>query len=113
MTTAKFFLIGLMTTCVLLQAGCATQPVQQTEPQAGVVREGEGRLDYRAPVAGRVWVFDVEESRLIWSGPISAGGQLSLVPGMNVLSINDNELVRSGIRTDTPHRIFFQPRQGA
>lgn len=65
---------------ILFVAGCASNRPEQVPATATVVAEGDRRLTFEAPADGRVYVWDSDRDRLIYTGNINRNQVLSIDP---------------------------------
>jgi hypothetical protein len=62
---------------------------------------------YRAVVC-RIWVYDVTNDRIDYSGPLPMNQLVTVDPGTNSITINGH-IVSDTLQPGTQHRIYFVP----
>jgi hypothetical protein len=74
------------------------------------VREGEGRtIRYEATRDGRVYVYDEDDDRVVYSGKLFRGENFVADPDRDVLSVNGKRLDDINLRSAHRYRIYFDP----
>ncbi len=93
----------------LVVVGCTVDRPDEVPADALMVTEGEKTLAYRAPENGRVYVYDVDGQRIIYSGDIARGDTIRLDSDKDRISIDDRTVFEKGLKWNHRHRIFFDP----
>jgi hypothetical protein len=100
--------------------GCASRPRVQDQYQAplgmrGVpesaelLRDSRDSMSIRAPSPGRVYLYDVDDDALAWSGTIEKGQRFNVDPGGDRISIEDQVAYHRSLCGGHRLRIFFDP----
>ena len=72
------------------------------------VEEGVGdRLRYEADRDGRVFLYDQDDDRVVYSGNVYRGEDLVVDPDNDVLSVNGKRLGDVNLRTKHRYRLYF------
>jgi hypothetical protein len=120
--TRTAFLTALVGTAGLalggLGAGCASDgsgsndttrsSTDEVPRTARLVKRDRGRLTYRVPDDGKLWVVEGENDRMIYTGRVRRGDEFELEPGRNRAFLNDRQVVDKDIKSDSGHRIYFE-----
>jgi hypothetical protein len=90
--------------------GCATDPLSNIPSNATIASSGNDHLSYTAPSYGRIWVYDVTNDRIDYSGPLRANEAVAVDPNTNAVTIN-GRIVSDTLAQGAKHRIYFVPSQ--
>lgn len=72
------------------------------------VEEGAGdRLRYEAERDGRIYVYDEDDDRVVYSGNVYRGEDFVVDPGADVLSVNGKRLGDVNLRAKHRYRVYF------
>jgi hypothetical protein len=88
--------------------GCATDPLNSIPSNATIASSGNDQLTYTAPTYGRIWVFDVTNDRIDYSGPLRANEGVTVDPKNNSVTINGRVVVDTLVQ-GAQHRVYFAP----
>jgi hypothetical protein len=82
--------------------------LREIPANAKPVREGEGRvIRYEAPTDGRVYVYDEDDDRVVYSGKLYRGEDFVADPDRDILKVNDKRLDDINLRAAHRYRIYF------
>lgn len=87
-------------------SGCATDPMNNIPSNATIASSGNDHLTYTAPTYGRIWVYDVTNDRIDYSGPLQANEAVSVDPKTNTVTIN-GRVVSDTLVQGAQHRVYF------
>jgi hypothetical protein len=90
----------------LLLAGCMADRSSQIPANARLASEGTGQVTYRAADDGKVYVFDQNDNKIIYSGDIQKGQIVTVDPQANRVMIGDNVVSERSLHAGNSHRIF-------
>jgi hypothetical protein len=90
--------------------GCASDPLSNVPSNATIASSGNDHLSYTAPSFGRIWVYDVTNDRIDYSGPLSMNEAVAVDPNTNTVTIN-GRIVSDTLKQGAQHRIYFVPAQ--
>jgi len=93
-------------------SGCATDPLLNIPANATVASSGNDHLSYTAPSFGRIWIYDVTNDRIDYSGPLSMNEAVTVDPAASSVTIN-GRVVSDTLRPGAQHRIYFVPAENA
>jgi len=88
--------------------GCMSERNAQIPSTAERVAEGTGDVSYRAPDNGRVYVFDRNDDRIVFTGDVDKD-QLVVVDTKNDrITVGDKVVSEKSLHPGNAHRIFFE-----
>lgn len=94
---------------VFVVAGCAVERPEEVPGDALLVSEGQDTLAFRATSDGRVYVYDVNGDRIVYSGEIRRGETIKVDAEKNRVSIADRTVFEKGLAWNNQHRLYFDP----
>jgi hypothetical protein len=74
---------------------------------AVLLEEGPGRLNARANQSGTVYLYDIDDGRVVWSGNVERGDAIRLDADADAASINGRIVYRDESVRRHRHRIFI------
>jgi len=89
---------------------CAADRLSNIPGNATIASSGNDHLSYTAPSYGRIWVYDVSNDRIDYSGPVSINEPVTVDPSSNSVTI-DGRIVADKVDQGAQHRIYFVPAQ--
>lgn len=92
----------------LLVGGCANQRHDEIPASATMAVEGDERLTYLAPYDGKVFVYDTNDERLVYSGDVEKGDEIMVDPDNESLMVDGRTAMEDGLRDGHRHQIFFE-----
>ena len=92
----------------LFVGGCAHERHEEIPASATMAVEGDERLVYAAPHDGKVYVYDVNDDRMVYSGDVEQGDDVTVEPDKNVVLVEGRTAIEDGVRNGHRHRIFFK-----
>ncbi len=111
MIRARFFVLPVISALALaIFSGCAMDALSNIPATATIASSGNDHLSYTAPSDGRIWVYDVTNDRIDYSGPIRMNEAVKVDPGTNSVKINDR-VVADTLAPGVQRRIYFVPAQ--
>ena len=87
--------------------GCATEPLN-VPADARTVVEGERALQYTAPYTGEVYVYNVSDKAVVYSGEIDEGDVLLVDPEANRITLDGNVAMEKGLDRGDQYRVFYK-----
>jgi hypothetical protein len=99
-------------TCVLATAlffGCQTDRVNNIPPSAMLASSGNAQLTYTAQSDGTVWVYDVNNDRIDYSGPLMANQSIVVDSTTRQITVDGRIVSDKTLNSGAQHRIYFQP----
>ena len=109
--TRSFAFPMMWALALAILSGCATD-LNNIPGNATIASSGNDHLSYTAPTHGRIWVYDVSNDRIDYSGPISKDVMIKVDPGTNSVTI-DGRIVADKLDHGAQHRIYFVPRENS
>lgn len=88
-------------------AGCSHERPLEVPSSATMAVEGNERLAYAAPHDGTVYLYDVGNDQIIYSGAVREGDEVVLDPKENKLTVAGRTAFEKGIDRGHRHRLFF------
>jgi hypothetical protein len=106
----------LLISVTLVTAGCTVDsddPVAELGVPKGAlaVEEGSGRLTYKPERDGRVYVYDIEDDRLVLEQPINANEEFVVDARDNRIMLNDKRVTERDLKSNHRHRIYFRRKR--
>jgi hypothetical protein len=102
----KFFLMGAVASMI---AACQAKPSVTTglPHSSSMVASGSGNLAYRTTQTGQVYVLDITNNLLLFSGPVIPGQLVQLDPANQKLSIDRRLLAEPSIKATDHFEIYL------
>jgi len=91
-------------------SGCAMDPLSNIPSNATIASSGNDQLTYTAPSYGRIWVYDVTNDRIDYSGPLRMNEAVTVDPKSNTVTIN-GRIVSDTLMQGAQHRVYFVSSQ--
>jgi len=95
---------------LFMAVGCASR--HKAIPQSAnmvAANEGQGKVNFVAPRDGQVFVEDRTSNKLLYSGQIRDGQQLTVEPKKDRITVDDQIVRDQKIRDLDNVRVFFKP----
>lgn len=93
---------------LLMLGGCATVERHPVIPaHALMAAEGDERLAYNPSEDGTVYVYDVTDEKLVYSGDVKQDQIVVVDPGDNRVSVDERTVSEQDMDAGNVHRIFF------
>jgi hypothetical protein len=90
--------------------GCSSEPrAEQVPPNAQLLVQGDRQLTYSAPRDGEVYVYDVDDETLLYSGQVQKGQSITVDPEEDRIMIDSKLALEKDIHAGNKHRIYFVP----
>ena len=113
MISTRFLALPIMGVLTLtMMSGCAVDSMMNIPPNATVASSGNDHLSYTAPSHGRIWIYDVTNDRIDYSGPLATNQAVTVDPNTNSVTI-DGRVVSDTLRPGAQHRIYFVAAQNS
>ncbi len=108
MMFVKPMLVGAITVSAgLFSAGCTHDRPDRLPSSAQLVVEGDSALAYKAPTDGMVYVYDMQDNRIVYSGDVTRGQTVKVDTDKNRIMVGDELGSEKTLKMGHPHRIFF------
>lgn len=91
----------------LVVGGCSHERHEEIPTTAMMAVEGDERLSYTAPHDGKVYVYDVNDDRMLYSGDVKEGDAVTVDPEKSLILIEGRTAMEDGVRDGHRHRVFF------
>jgi hypothetical protein len=106
------FALGSLALCA-----CEQDRQNNIPAAATLMTSGNSNLSYTAQSDGTVWVYDVNDDRIDYSGQLMANQSIVINPQTNQIIVDGRVVMDKNLNTSAQHRIYFQsvtvtPRQG-
>ncbi|HEX4053276.1 MAG TPA: hypothetical protein VHX86_03335 [Tepidisphaeraceae bacterium] len=107
MIRTRFFALPVAAAMALaFMGGCAMDQLSNIPADATITSSGNEHLSYMAPSGGRIWVYDVTNDRIDYSGPVSMNDSIVVDPHDRSVTIN-GRTVNDKVSAGAQHRIYF------
>jgi hypothetical protein len=90
-------------------AGCEQDRVSNIPASATLYTSGNAQLAYTAVADGQVWVYDVNNDRIDYSGPIGANQSITVDPDSRKVTLDGRIVSDKSMSSGAQHRIYFLP----
>jgi len=87
--------------------GCQEDRVNNIPAGATLSTSGNAQLTYTATMDGTVWVYDVNNDRIDYSGPLTANQSLVVNPDTKQITIDARVVSDKAMNSGAQHRIYF------
>jgi ABC-type Fe3+-hydroxamate transport system substrate-binding protein len=107
-STRTLFSAAACALAMIVLAGCASDDRRSEVPtNATLATSGNSKLSYTAATDGTVWVYDVHNDRIVYSGPIMRGDSVVVDPDRNTVTIGGRTVAERSLAPGTMTRVFF------
>ena len=93
---------------ILASTGCQQTGKMAIPAGADEVEAGRGELRYEAQRDGKVWVYDAETDKMVYTGPIRDGDRVVVNPETNRISVGGQTVSEQPLIRDHKYRIYFK-----
>lgn len=100
----------VMTLALASTSGCTATGKGAIPPGADEVDSGRGELRYEAQRDGKVWVYDAETDKMVYTGQIRDGQRVVVNPGTNQITVGGETVSEQPLIRDHKYRIYFKRR---
>jgi hypothetical protein len=87
---------------------CEQDRVSNIPTAARVAASGNSSLTYTAPTDGTVWVYDVSDDRIDYSGQLMSGQSIVVNPQNNQIVIDGRVVSDKNLNQIAEHRVYFE-----
>ena len=101
---------GVMMVAVAALDGCAATGKSVIPAGAEEVEGGRGELRYSAQRDGRIWVYDAETDKMVYTGPVRDGDRVVVDPDKNQIVVGGETVSEQPLIRDHKYRIYFKRR---
>ncbi len=88
-------------------SGCQEDRVNNIPGGATLSTSGNAQLTYTAAVDGTVWVYDVNNDRIDYSGPLMANQSIAVNPDTKQVIVDARVVSDKTMSSGAQHRIYF------
>ena len=74
-----------------------------------VVEDKEGKIRWTAPDSGTFYVYDIGKEFVRYSGPVHRGQEVIVMPGDDIVYVDQRAVSHENLRRDARHQIYFAP----
>ncbi len=90
--------------------GCASEPkAEQVPAGARLAMQGDQQLVYTVQDDGKVYIYDVDDGTLLYSGQVEKGQVVTVDPDEDTIMIDSRLALENDIGAGNRHRIYFKP----
>jgi hypothetical protein len=68
---------------------------------------GHGEVSARVQDRGMAYIYDVNDQRVIWTGPVREGDRITIDPENDRAAVNGDTVYKSNLVRDHEHRIYI------
>ena len=101
--------LALSSFAVLLGVGCAAERHDSIPPSARMMVKDQGNVSFAAPDDGMVYVYDRSNGKMLYSGRIRQGENLTVAAMEDEVRLNNRVVMDQQIRDNDELRMFFRP----
>jgi hypothetical protein len=87
--------------------GCQEDRVNNIPAGATLSTSGNAQLTYTAAMDGTIWVYDVNNDRIDYSGPLAANQSLVVNPDTKEITVDTRVVSDKTMSSGAQHRIYF------
>lgn len=77
--------------------------------EARILERGRGELSTRVNGRGMVYLYDVNDERVVWSGTVRDGERVTIDPENDRASVDGRLVYDRNLERNHEHRIYFVP----
>jgi hypothetical protein len=106
----KCFSKAILPICILAMAiftGCQEDRVNNIPAGATLSASGNNQLTYTASMDGTVWVYDVSNDRIDYSGALLANQSIAVNPDTRQITLDARVVSDKTMVQGAQHRIYF------
>ena len=89
--------------------GCQEDRINNIPPGATLSSSGNSQLTYTSSSDGTVWVYDVNNDRIDYSGTLLAGQSVVVNPDTRQITVDARIVSDKAMNQGAQHRIYFEP----
>lgn len=93
---------------LFILAGCESDRMANIPPGATISASGNAQLTFTAPQTGTIWVYDVNNDRIVYSGSLAGNQSVSVDPVANQITVEGRVVMDKGMNNGDQLRIYFQ-----
>ena len=101
---------GVVVLALAAVEGCTATGKSAIPAGADEVDSGRGELRYEAQRDGKVWVYDAETDKMVYTGPIRDGDRVVVDPDRNLITVGGETVSEQPLIRDHKYRIYFKRR---
>jgi len=87
--------------------GCQEDRVNNIPAGATLSSSGNAQITYTATMDGTVWVYDVNNDRIDYSGPLLSNQSLVVNPDTKQITIDSRVVSDKAMNAGAQHRVYF------
>ena len=87
--------------------GCSEDRVNNIPAGATMSSSGNAQITYTAAMDGTVWVYDVNNDRIDYSGPLASNQSLVVNPDTKQITIDGRVVSDKAMNAGAQHRVYF------
>lgn len=77
---------------------------------AKILDQGKGALRARTRAPGTLYLYDVDDQRIVWSGRVHSGQDFAVDPNNDRAVLDSDPVYRQNLERTHTHRIYFAER---
>jgi hypothetical protein len=93
---------------VILLVGCESDRVSNIPTGAMMSASGNAQISYTAPSDGMIWVYDVNNDRIDYSGMVLSNQSIVVDPVSRQITVDGRLVNEKALDGGAQHRIYFQ-----
>ena len=95
-----------------LAAGCTGTGKSAIPQGADEVTSGRGVLRHTVQRDGRVWVYDAETDKMVYTGTVRDGDRIAVDPDRNQITVGGTTVSEQPLVRDHKYRLYFKRHGG-
>src|ERR1700722_11472384 len=108
MTGFRFAIPAAFALSTMLLGACEQDRANNIPGGATLMSSGNSNLTYTAQTDGTVWVYDVNDDRIDYSGPIMANQSVMVNSQNNQILVDGRVVSDKNLNQSAQHRVYFQ-----
>jgi len=93
-----------------LAAGCTNTGKNAIPAGADEVAADRGVLRHTVQRDGKIWVYDAETDKMVYTGQVHDGDKVIVDPGTNQITVGGTTVSEQPLIRDHKYRIYFKRR---
>ena len=107
----RHYAAGAALAIATLVTGCANRPME-VPSSAQLMTEGNGdRLTFRAAEAGRVYVSNESDGKILYQGEVRRGDAVEVTPKDDRIQIDGRTVTETSMGDGEQYKIYFEPME--
>lgn len=74
---------------------------------ADLVREGSGKVKWTADLDGSIYIYDVQDDHIVYTGPVRRSQEIVVVPDDDKIYVAERVVYNQNLRRNGVHQVYF------